>query len=93
MIDKYDSDIQELKDKKKIQEAMMAEEFKHARENAEEDLIMGLSQEISSIQDQLRLEQSTTTRLKTQYQRLYELLCSATSKDLHQTFGTVYTET
>lgn len=51
MIDKYDSDIQELKDKKKIQEAMMAEEFKHARENAEEDLIMGLSQEISSIQD------------------------------------------
>jgi hypothetical protein len=35
MIGKYEYDIQELKDKKKIQEAMMNEEFKRAREGAD----------------------------------------------------------
>ena len=70
----------------------MNEQFKKARESGDEELIPGIAREITAIQEDLRLEQSTTTRLKTQYQRLYELLCSATTKNLHQTFGSVYTQ-
>jgi hypothetical protein len=78
-----------LKDKKKVQEAMMNDELNKARQ-IDKDLIPGLAREIAGVQDDLRIEQSNTTRLKTQYQRLYELLCSAATKNLHQTFGTVY---
>jgi hypothetical protein len=91
MITKYENDIQELKDKKKIQESMMNEEFERLRQN-DGELIPGLAREISSVQEELRLEMATTTRLKTQYQRLYELLCSASITNLHQTFGSVYHE-
>lgn len=44
------------------------------------------------MQEELRFEQSTTTKLKTQYQRMYELLCSAATKNLHQTFNSIYSK-
>ena len=43
MIDKYENDIQELKDKKKVQEAMMSQQFDLAREGADKELIPGLT--------------------------------------------------
>jgi hypothetical protein len=36
MIDKYEIDIQDLKNKKKVQESIMTEEFKKARERDDE---------------------------------------------------------
>lgn len=68
----------------------MLELFKKAKEGFDEDIIMGLTRDIARVHDELRMELSTTTRLKTQYQRLYELLCSATTKNLHQSFSSVY---
>lgn len=42
MITKYENDIQELKDKKKIQESIMNEEFERLRQS-DEELIPGLA--------------------------------------------------
>ena len=41
MITKYENDIQELKDKKKMQESLMNEEFDRLR-SSDEELIPGL---------------------------------------------------
>lgn len=65
--------------------------FNQAREDADHEMIPGLTKEILNVQEELRFEQTTTNKLKNQYQRLYELLCSAATKNLHQTFNTVYT--
>lgn len=92
MITTYELDIQTLKDKKLSQEQSMSKLFNDAREDMENELIPGLGKEITEIQEELRFEQTTTNRLKTQYQRLYELLCSAATTNLHQTFNTVYSK-
>ena len=68
----------------------MNDEFSKAREEDDSEIIPGLSREIVSVQDDLRVEQSSCSRLKSQYHRLYELLCSSTTKNIHQAFGTVY---
>jgi hypothetical protein len=92
MITTYELDIQTLKDKKIGQENAMNRLFNDAREDIDNELIPGLAKEINEIQEELRFEQSTTTKLKTQYQRLYELLCSAATKNLHQTFNSIYSK-
>ena len=92
MISKYECDIHELRERKQRQEAAMIKLFTKAKEGAHEDIILGLTREITRVQDELRLELSSTNRLKTQYQRLYELLCSATIKNLHQSFSSVYSQ-
>ena len=90
MISKYEEDIQALKDRKLEMEYEMGDMFKRAREEGDVELIPGLPREISTLQEDLRIEMSTTTRLKTQYQRLYELLCSSTTKNIHETFNTLH---
>ncbi len=92
MITTYELDIHSLREKKLAQEATMAKLFSEAREDIENELIPGLAKEITDVQEELRFEQSNTTKLKTQYQRMYELLCSAATKNLHQTFNSIYSK-
>ena len=68
----------------------MGEMFKRAREDGDVELIPGLQREISALQEDLRIELSTTTRLKAQYQRLYEMLCSSTTTNIHNTFNSLH---
>lgn len=92
MITTYELDIHTLREKKLEQENAMNKLFADAREDIENELIPGLAKEIANIQEELRFEQSTTTKLKTQYQRMYELLCSAATTNLHQTFNSIYSK-
>lgn len=86
MIEKYELDKHGLSERKGKQEVEMGKLFAQHR-NRSEDVMGGLEGEISKVQEELRFEQGKTSKLKGQYQRLYELLCSSASKNIHQTFN------
>ena len=43
----------------------------------------GIEDEIQKVQEVIREESSITNRLKSQYQKLYEILCSTASRNIH----------
>lgn len=61
--------------------------LENARERDHSSLSKSLTEIINKLNEEIRGEQSKAGRLKNAYQKLYELLCSATSKNIHQTFN------
>lgn len=47
----------------------------------------GIEDQIAKVQDDIRAESSVNNKLKTQYQKLYELLCSNISRNVLETFN------
>ena len=43
--------------------------------------------QISKVQEELRHESSVNNKLRTQYQKLYEIICSTASRNIHETFN------
>lgn len=93
MIEKYEIDIHTLKGKKKEHDEELMLFIEELRGHHEGNVLVdGLHEEISKAQEELRFEQSKNNKLKAQYQKLYELLCSATGKNIHQTFNEVLSQ-
>ena len=46
-----------------------------------------IESQIIHVQEEIRTESSVNNRLKTQYQKLYEILCSTVSRNIHETFN------
>ena len=58
-----------------------------AREDEiEEEMEKDIESQISHIQELIRIESSANNKLKTQYQKFYEILCSTVSRNVHETF-------
>ena len=87
LISKYELDIYELRNIKETTDNELASILQDAREQQEDKIFGTLSDVILKTQEDIRFEQSNNTKLKNQYQKLYELLCSATSKHIHTTFS------
>ena len=90
MIERYELDIYGLREKKKEVEDQIGIMIKESKETEERiSMLEGIEEETNRTQEEVRFYQSTNTKLKNQYQKLYEVLCSATSKHIHNTFNEV----
>ena len=88
MINRYELDIHELKENSKLQEAEFHEMTSKALENDREiEFLPELYDDILKMQEDIRNVHSENTKLKHQYQKLYELLCSSTSKNIREVFN------
>lgn len=87
MISRYESDIEQLKQKKEEVESDINQLMNTARDRDSSKLSKSLADIFSKLQQDIRQEQGKGARLKNAYQKLYELLCSAVSKDIHQVFN------
>lgn len=87
MITKYESDIYDLKSKKEQVESSLADKMNAARNRDSSTLSKSLNQIFTQIHEDIRTEQGKGSKLKNAYQKLFELLSSAISKDIHQTFN------
>ena len=92
MIEKYEIDIFSLKERKDQQESTLSTMMRAAREDQmEEEMQRDIESQILHVQEQIRTESSVNNRLKTQYQKLYEILCSTVSRNIHETFNETLT--
>jgi hypothetical protein len=83
MIEKFEVDIYTLKERKDQQESSLASMMKAAREDEMvEEMEKDIESQISHIQEVIRNETSVNNKLKGQYQKFYEILCSTVSRNV-----------
>lgn len=52
----------------------------------EQEMEKDIEAQIAHVQELLRTETSANNKLRAQYQRFYEILCSTVSRNVHETF-------
>ena len=62
-----------------------------SKSKREGEFLPEIQEDINRVMEMIRKENASNAKLKHQYQKLYELLCSATSKNIRMVFNETLT--